>query len=212
MSEIKLKLLTLGSMGTNGYVVYRDKEGVVIDPGDDFYKIDSFLKEGNITLKGILLTHGHFDHIGAAMDLKRAYGVKVYALEQERDTLEDPEKNLSAAFGEGYGITADEWLFDGETKNLAGIDFKVLHTPGHTPGGASFYIEEKGWLFSGDTLFHCSVGRSDFPGGSGKVLIQSIKEKLLCLPDDTKVFPGHMDPSVISVEKEHNPFIQESGI
>lgn len=209
MSDMKLKLLTLGSMGTNGYVVYRDNQAVVIDPGDDFFKIDRFLKEENLTLAGIMLTHGHFDHIGAVEDLKSAYGVKVYALEQERDTLEDPMKNLSAAFEVGYGIVADVWLADGNKLTLAGIDFDIMHTPGHTPGGACFYIEEKQWLFSGDTLFHCSIGRTNFPGGSAGVLIRSIKEKLLSLPDETKVFPGHMDPSTIAIEKQHNPFIQE---
>ncbi len=205
---MKLKLLTLGSMGTNGYVVCKDNKAVVIDPGDDFYKIDSFLKEQNLHLAGILLTHGHFDHIGAVEDLKSAYNAKVYALEEERDTLKDPSKNLSAGFTAGYGIEADEWLQDGQILSVGDMEFQVIHTPGHTPGGTCFYVEEKGWLFSGDTLFHCSVGRSDFPGGSASTLVRSIVDKLLVLPEDTKVFPGHMDPSVIGVEKQYNPFLQ----
>lgn len=208
MANIKVKLLTLGGMGTNGYVVYRENQAVVIDPGDDLYKIDGFLKEQELQLEGILLTHGHFDHIGAVEALKEAYKVKVYALEQEKDTLKDSAKNLSGAMGAGYGIEADVWLQDGETLSLAGIDFKVIHTPGHTPGGVCYYVEEKEMLFSGDTLFHCSVGRSDFPGGSGSTLVRSIVDKLLCLPDDTKVLPGHMDPSTIGIEKQYNPFIQ----
>lgn len=209
MSEIKLKRLTLGAMGTNGYVVYRNHQAVVIDPGDDFYKLEAFLKEEELQLKGILLTHGHFDHIGAVSEMKKAYGTKVYAMEQEKDTLQDADKNLSASYGSGYGISADVWMQDRDRLQLADIEFLVLHTPGHTPGGCCFYIEETGWLFSGDTLFHCSVGRSDFPGGSAATLVRSIKEKLLGLPDETKVFPGHMDPSAIEIEKKYNPFIQE---
>ena len=208
MAEMKIKLLTLGSMGTNGYVIYRENQAVLIDPGDDFFKIDGFLKDQHLQVAGILLTHGHFDHIGAVEQLQKAYNAKVYALEQEKDTLENPEKNLSGTRGRGYGIRADVWLRDKEIFSLAGIKFQVIHTPGHTPGGACYYIEEKGVLFSGDTLFHCSVGRSDFPGGSASTLIRSIGDRLFCLPEETKVFPGHMEPSTIGIEKKYNPFLQ----
>lgn len=209
MAEIKLKLLTVGSMGTNCYIIYRGNQAVVVDPGDDFFKIDRFLKEQDLTPEAILLTHGHFDHIGAAEQLKNAYGIMIYAMDEERETLENPRMNLSGAYGDGYGITADVYLRDGEVIKPAGMEFKVLFTPGHTPGGCCYYLEEKKWLLSGDTLFRCSVGRTDFSGGSMGSLVRSIKEKLLTLPDDTKVFPGHMEPSAISVEKEYNPFTQE---
>ncbi len=207
---IHLLQIPLGPMGANAYIVSKEEEqaeAFIIDPGDEFHKINRILKEKRLELVGILLTHGHFDHIGAAEALRKETGAKLYVLKEERETLENPVRNLTSSYEVGYGVKADVFLKDKEKLTLAGIDLEVIHTPGHTPGGACFYLEKEKLLFSGDTLFHTSVGRSDFPGGSAATLVRSIKERLLCLPEDTKVYPGHMEATDIGTEKKYNPFI-----
>lgn len=206
---IDLLQLPVGMMRANAYIVSRkgEKEAFIVDPGDEVSRLEQMLKEKQLTLGAILLTHGHFDHIGAARKLKESTGAKIYAMKEEQETLENPDWNLSADYGSGYGVEADVFLRDKEHLNLAGISIEVLHTPGHTPGGCCYYLADEGVLFSGDTLFHTSIGRSDFPGGSEAVLIRSIKEKLLCLPEDTKVYTGHMEATDIHTEKVFNPFL-----
>lgn len=208
---ITLLQLPVGVMRANAYLVSAEggKEAFIVDPGDEYAKLDRILKEKQRTLVGILLTHGHFDHIGAAQALRESTGAKIYAMEAERETMENPEWNLSVSYshGGGYGLTADVFLRDKEKFTLAGISIQALHTPGHTVGGCCYYLEEERVVFSGDTLFHTSIGRSDFPGGSEAVLVRSIKEKLLCLPEDTKVYPGHMEATDIHTEKVFNPFL-----
>lgn len=201
--------LPVGGMGANAYFVWQEgkEEAFIVDPGDEFSKLNRILKEKQLTLTAILLTHGHFDHIGAARELRECTGAKIYAMKEEQRTLEDVEWNLSAFYGQGYGLEADVFLRDKEILTLAGISVQVLHTPGHTAGGCCYYLEEEGLLFSGDTLFHTSIGRSDFPGGSEAVLIRSIREKLLCLPEHTKVYPGHMEATDIHTEKVFNPYV-----
>lgn len=201
--------LPLGNMGANAYLVRQEgkQEVFVVDPGAEYPKLERILKEKQLSLTAILLTHGHYDHIGAARQLRESTGAKIYAMKEEQKTLEDAEWNLSAFHGSGYVLEADVFLRDKEILNLAGITVQVLHTPGHTPGGCCYYLEEEGLLFSGDTLFHTSIGRSDFPGGSEAKLIRSIKEQLLCLPEDTKVYPGHMEATDIQTEKVFNPFL-----
>ncbi len=206
---VALLQLPLGLMGANAYIVSAEgsKEACIIDPGDEYGKLERILKEKQLILAAILLTHGHFDHIGAARELRESTGAKIYAMKEEKETLENPEWNLSASYGDGYSVKADVFLRDGENLTLAGLSIRVLHTPGHTAGGCCYYLEEEGILFSGDTLFHTSVGRSDFPGGSEAVLVRSIKEKLLCLPEDTRVYPGHMEATDIHTERVFNPFL-----
>ena len=206
----KIKLMVLGPVATNCYILYNDefKEAVLIDPADRFEIIKKFIDEESLKLKAVLLTHGHFDHIGAAKEICGSYNVELYAHESEKEVLENPRYNLSEAMGaEQLSLTPDKELVDGQIIELIGLLIKVIHTPGHTPGGVCYYISSENILFSGDSLFACSIGRTDFPGGSSSDLIRAVREKLFTLPDGTKVFPGHGEQTSISYEKLHNPFV-----
>lgn len=205
----KIDSRILGMVGTNCYLLCNMdiKECVLIDPADSQDEISRMIDESGCSLKGILLTHGHFDHIMAADAVRDKYGVKVYASCDEKNTLEQPHINLGEAYGLKLSVKADVWHKDGEILKLAGFDIEALHTPGHTEGGSCYYIREIGVLFSGDTLFCGSVGRTDFPGGSMSEIVRSIKEKVMLLPDDTKVYPGHGEGTSVGYERENNPFL-----
>lgn len=205
----KIDSRILGMVGTNCYLLCNMdiKECVIIDPADSQDEISRMIDESGCSLKGILLTHGHFDHIMAADAVRDKYGVKVYASCDEKNTLEQPHINLGEAYGLKFSVKADVWHKDGEILKLAGFDIEALHTPGHTEGGTCYYIREIGVLFSGDTLFCGSVGRTDFPGGSMSEIVRSIKEKVMVLPDDTKVYPGHGEGTSVGYERENNPFL-----
>ena len=205
----KIDSRILGMVGTNCYLLCNMdiKECVLIDPADSQDEISRMIDESGCSLKGILLTHGHFDHIMAADAVRDKYGVKVYASCDEKNTLEQPHINLGEAYGLKLSVKADVWHKDGEILKLAGFDIEALHTPGHTEGGSCYYIREIGVIFSGDTLFCGSVGRTDFPGGSMSEIVLSIKEKVMVLPDDTKVYPGHGEGTSVGYERENNPFL-----
>lgn len=205
----KIDSRILGMVGTNCYLLCNMdiKECVLIDPADSQDEISRMIDESGCSLKGILLTHGHFDHIMAADAIRDKYGVKVYASCDEKNTLEQPHINLGEAYGLKLSVKADVWHKDGEILKLAGFDIEALHTPGHTEGGSCYYVREIGVLFSGDTLFCGSVGRTDFPGGSMSEIVRSIKEKLMVLPDDTKVYPGHGESTSVGYERVNNPFL-----
>lgn len=205
----KIDSRILGMVGTNCYLLCNMdiKECVLIDPADSQDEISRMIDESGCSLKGILLTHGHFDHIMAADAIRDKYGVKVYASCDEKNTLEQPHINLGEAYGLKLSVKADVWHKDGEILKLAGFDIEALHTPGHTEGGSCYYIREIGVLFSGDTLFCGSVGRTDFPGGSMSEIVRSIKEKVMVLPDDTKVYPGHGEGTSVGYERVNNPFL-----
>lgn len=209
MGEIKIGKITLGVCQTNTYFIYREECGdaIVIDPADKGEYIYEKLKEKGFCVKHILLTHGHFDHIWGVEGMKAQSGADVYASEDETELLNDPGMNCSRMFKKPCTVIPDVSLKDGETVNLCNMDIRMIKTPGHTIGSCCFYIEEAGFLISGDTLFNSSVGRTDFPTGSMSSLIRSIKEKLLILPDETKVYPGHGDATSIAFERENNPFI-----
>lgn len=208
MGEIKIGRMVLGTCSTNTYFVYREgsQDAVVIDPADYGEHIYESLQKNGFQVAAILLTHGHFDHIWGCEKLRALSGVKVYANEAEKDLLGDAKKNISAQAGRACTLHADAYLKDGDVLELAGITFQMIATPGHTPGGCCYYMEEAGMLICGDTLFEESVGRTDFPGGSMSTLVRSIKEKLFTLPDNTKCYPGHGGSTTIGYEKQNNPF------
>ena len=210
--DIKTSTVNVGMIGTNCYIVYKDnteslKEAVLIDPGDDAEKIYDKVEELGIKPVAVLLTHGHFDHMMAVDQLREKFECKVYLGKEEEALIKDPEQNVSAMFGRPMGTSADEFIEDGQLLQIAGFQIEVLATPGHTKGGVCYYLKEQEIAFSGDTIFEGSVGRSDFPGGSARELIRSIKDKLCVLPDDTQLFPGHGDSTVVSYEKQYNPFL-----
>ena len=208
MAGLKVKRRMLGDVQTNCYYVYREgaDEIVIIDPADLAKVIMDDIKNlGFEKIVGILLTHGHADHTGGAMELKKLSGAKIYAYEDEADILKDPEKNVSVWFGRGYGFEADEYLRDKQTFTLAGVEFEVIHTPGHTKGSCCFYVKEDLTLFCGDTIFSCSVGRTDLYSGSMYALADSIREKIMKLPDEVKLYSGHGDASTVGYERKYNP-------
>lgn len=208
MGQIEIKSMTLGMVATNCYLIINKetKEALLVDPADNALRISNVIEENGCTLKAVLLTHGHFDHIMALNDLKKKYNVPVYAHEEEEDVLKQSSLNMSGMVGQIYTTQADIYVKDGEHLKLAGLDVIVLHTPGHTKGGACYYFPEEKVLMSGDTLFHCSIGRTDFPTGSMSQLVRSVKEQLFVLPDDVQVYPGHDSVTSIGYEKQYNPF------
>ena len=218
MGNVKIGRMVLGVAGTNTYFLYREGDGacIVIDPADQGTAIYANLFKNDLKVEGILLTHGHFDHIWGVSALKGAVNreraekglepIKVYALDAEKPLLESARLNVSESAGRACTVSADEFLKDGQELTIAGITLKVIATPGHTAGGCCYYLEEDGLLISGDTLFQDSVGRTDLPTGSMSTLIRSIREKLFCLPDNVKVYPGHGGSTTIGYEKENNPF------
>lgn len=210
MSSYKVKLFVLGPVSTNCYLLYREnsRKAILFDPAANAEKIEEILVQLGLEPEAILLTHGHFDHIMAVNQLKETYDLKVYAHEEEAEITESPSMNLSNQLGmDSYILKVDQTVRDGEILELAGFSLEVLHTPGHTVGSVCYYIKEDGILFSGDTLFAGSVGRSDFPTGNSATLIRSIQKKLAVLPDSTLVFPGHGEQTEIGYEKQHNPYL-----
>ncbi len=211
---IKIGRMVLGMAQTNTYFVYTegDTRALVIDPADYGDKIYAALVKNGFSVEGILLTHGHFDHIWGVEALKEAANegrenpIEVYANEAEKELLNNARMNVSAGAGRPCTIDADHYLKDGDVITLAGITVKMIATPGHTAGGCCYYFEDGGVLVSGDTLFAESVGRTDLPTGSMGTLVRSIKEKLYILPDDTLVYPGHGDSTTIGYEKQYNGY------
>jgi len=206
---MKIKQLTVGMVQTNCYIAYHPetKEAFIVDPGAEGERLIYEIEKAQLQPKAILLTHGHFDHAGAAKELADHFQILVYAHEAEKETLEDPRINLNNMVdGLPNSFHADNYVKDEQILEIAGYQIKVLFTPGHTVGGACFYIESEAVLFSGDSLFCESIGRTDFPKGSSSQLVKSVKEKLFVLPVDTIVYPGHNEATTISHELSYNPF------
>lgn len=202
---MEIRKIACGLLETNCYILHAEgsSDAVLVDPGDNYKKICDTLSAENLTPKAVLLTHGHIDHTRSTESLK-AEGVKIYACANEKALLEDADINGSHIFRTRYTTTADVWVNDNETVTLCGMDFLVIATPGHTAGGVCYYCEKEGILFSGDTLFLESVGRTDLATGNADALERSIKERLYTLPGETRVLPGHGGNTNIEHERVHN--------
>ncbi len=212
MSELSLKTLVLGMVQTNCYIVSNDesKEAIVFDPADYADRIEQYLKANDLVCKGILLTHGHFDHILAASELATQNKAPIYAHEAEEKLLGDPHLNASSQIRRECTLIPDVLLKDDQILDLAGFTIKVIHTPGHTAGGACYYFPGNGTLISGDTLFLESIGRTDLPTGNSRQLVDSINSKLMLLEDQVKVYPGHGRPTTIGYERDNNVYLSGS--
>lgn len=208
MVSHKINVLVLGGLNTNCYLLYKDdtKEAVIIDPADEAEEIIRRITELSLIPKAVLLTHGHFDHILAVDSIRKHYKIQVYGHEAETDIIERGENNLSSLFRKDFTTQLDVLITDGQMIHAAGFPIKVIHTPGHTKGSVCYYLEEEKVLFSGDTIFAGSVGRTDFPSGSAGVLSRSVKNIFRQLTDDVEIYPGHGEQTSIGYEKIHNPY------
>ena len=208
MKNLKIERMVLGNVQTNCYFLMntQTRELLLVDPADEFNRIERQIAGMEAKPAAVLLTHGHYDHMMAADEARRHWGVKVYAHELEQEVLGDPIRNLSGLWSSAYTMRADETVKDGDVLHLAGFEIRVMHTPGHTQGSVCYYFPEEKVLISGDTLFAQSVGRTDFPTSDVHKMRESIRRLFETLPADTDVYPGHMGETTIGYEKRYNPF------
>ncbi|MEE3392191.1 MAG: MBL fold metallo-hydrolase [Lachnospiraceae bacterium] len=207
----RLLFTVVGPIATNCYFLTHEASDsdntIIVDPGFDADTIIEFVLKHGLKPAAVLITHGHADHISAANEVKEYFNIDIYAPEAESKTLSSVDLNMSdLLFHEPVSVTADHWLKDREDTVICGFKIHCIHTPGHTPGGMCYYLPEEKILFSGDTLFRGSCGRTDFINGSTSDIIDSLKDKLFKLPTDTKVYPGHGMPTDIGFEKEYNVY------
>ena len=205
-----LKRLTVGPFASNCYIVGSEatKGGMIIDPGDAAKQILKIVEDLGLDIKFIVLTHSHIDHVGAVKKIKEAIGAEVAIHIDEAESLPRQGGGLSAVFGIFYPSPPppDRLLKDGDSVDVGDLHFTVLHTPGHTPGGICLLGD--GAVFTGDTLFNYGIGRTDLPGGSYSELMNGIHSRLMALPDDTVVYPGHGPETTIGAERQGNPFLR----
>lgn len=209
MTPLRVEQYVVGPVQTNCYFAINDetKEVLIIDPGASGKRLAEIVEKEKLNPVAILLTHGHFDHAGAAAELSEHFHIEIYAEEHEKETLENPALNLSGWEGKETAYHADRYLKDEQEIDLAGFHIRVLFTPGHTVGGCCYLFPYQNAVFAGDTLFAQSVGRTDFPKGSAAQLIRAIEEKLLVLPDDVTVYTGHNEITTIGTERMYNPYL-----
>jgi hydroxyacylglutathione hydrolase len=207
---MKVEQLILGPLETNCYIIHHHQKAIIIDPGDSPNQIQQFLQEKHLTPQAILLTHAHFDHIGAVASLRKEFGLKVYLHPLEHDWLENPLLNGSNILQVTPPIStekADVSLMEG-TLTIGEFSMEVRHVPGHSPGSMAFLFEK--FIIAGDTLFRGSIGRWDLPGGNYHKLIESIRTKIVTLQDDIIVYPGHGPKTTVGEEKLLNPFLKNN--
>jgi hydroxyacylglutathione hydrolase len=202
--------LVLGPVQTTCYVVSSQGRAVIVDPAANATKIIQYLGTKKLIPEAILLTHGHFDHIGAVNELAAKYSLPIYAHKSEKEYFDQPEVNLSTMTYQPFVLSEDldyHWLADGATLTCLDTQVKIFHVPGHTSGSLCYYFVKDRMVFTGDTLFKQSIGRTDFIYGNHQQLVTGIRQKLLTLPDDTLVYPGHGDCTTVADEKRNNPFL-----
>lgn len=213
---IEVKQMLVGSLPTNCYIaINKETKGcLIIDPGFDLDKIDKYVVNNNLVPLAVLITHGHYDHITVAEDTAKHYGIKIYAGNNEKILLENEDYNLSKKFDRNVvRLDADIFLNDGELVEFVSNDIinfrvKTIFTPGHTVGGVCYLIEDEKVIFTGDTLFRETIGRTDLPTGDYNTLMNSVNNRLMCLDDDIVVYPGHGFKTSIGNERENNPYVR----
>lgn len=209
IDNMNIKTLILDTVLANCYIISNidTNEAIIIDPADKAEVIIDYIKQAKLTVVGIFLTHGHFDHIMAAEKLKKFFRIGIHANKNETELLANAQMNCSADIGREISVFIDDALQDGDLISLAGFDIKAIHTPGHTAGGTCYHFMNYGVLISGDTLFYGTIGRADLPTGDFSVLLDSVKNKLAILDEETLVLPGHGQSTTIGYEKINNPYI-----
>lgn len=204
---LEVKALPVGLGQANCYIVYNERQALIIDPGAEDTRIINEVEKLEVIPVAILLTHAHYDHIGAVDQVRDYFDLPVYISNQEEDWLGDPTKNLSSTLSNTITARSAEYLFEpDEIIEIADFTFKVVATPGHSPGGVSFIFTDDKFVITGDALFAGSVGRVDLPGSEPEKLPVGIREKLFTLPDNFAIYPGHMGSSTIGHEIQTNPF------
>jgi glyoxylase-like metal-dependent hydrolase (beta-lactamase superfamily II) len=204
-------MFTVGPVAENSYIFRRDgsDRALIVDPGDEPDKLLGAVEALGVTLDGILLTHTHFDHIGAVAPVAKATGAEVWVPEKEAFVLADINSFVWPGFGPFESYEAEHTVVGGERLELAGYEIDVLFTPGHSTGHVTFSIPDEEVVFSGDVLFQGSVGRTDLPGGDWETLLESIRTLVDTLPAATTVYPGHMGITTLGAERATNPFLAE---